>query len=416
MTNAFSFKSYFNPNISPTTNSFWGVVSISANEAPQQAAQETVISLICDVSGSMQGAKFNSMIETVENLMLTAPNDISLNIVIFDNNGHEVLPLTRVQANTDRNGLVQTFRKKIKALSIFGGTSMSTGVLQALNAQSMVRGNAARYGIFLTDGQNTEPEAQLAAAVKKAAEMQMHLCAYGYGSDWDPKQLTKMAEITQGWQPKAVPNPSDLQKEFSSLVARMAKTVATDVVLQLWTPAGAKILSLSQAYPSWSKGDAASTGDGHTWVVPVPPMSSKDHRDFVVHIELAAVGARVVACRPSVVYVSGGQKIEEKGEQDTWMILQQTTDSSLYNQVNPVIAGYLGQGQLAESTRAMTAALETGDKQTAERHRTEALEIAQASGNRQMTQVLEDAAQSDVARKTAALGTSTVSLTDEDDN
>ena len=78
MTNAFSFKSYFNPNISPTTNSFWGVVSISANEAPLQASQDTVISLICDVSGSMQGAKFNSMIETVENLMLTAPNDVSV--------------------------------------------------------------------------------------------------------------------------------------------------------------------------------------------------------------------------------------------------------------------------------------------------------------------------------------------------
>ena len=416
MSNAFSFKSYYNPNISPTANSFWGAVSISTDEAPEQIAQDTVISLICDVSGSMQGAKFNSMIATVENLLLTAPNDLSLNVVIFDNNGHEVLPLTRVQANTDRNSLVQTFRKRIKALSIFGGTSMSTGIMQALNAQSLVRGNAARFAIFLTDGQNTEPEAQLAAAVKRAAEMQMHLCAYGYGNDWDPKQLTKMAEITQGWQPKAVPNPADLQKEFSSLVARMAKTVATDVVLQLWTPAGAKILSLSQAYPSWSKGDAAATGDGHTWVVPVPPMSAKDHRDFVVHIELAAVGARVVACRPSVVYSSNGQKIEEKGEQDTWMILQQTTDATLYTQVNPVVAGYLGQGQLAESTRAMTAALETGDKQGAERHRTEALEIAQASGNRQMTQVLEAAAQSDVARKTAALGTSTVSLTDEDDN
>jgi len=177
MGNAFSFKSYYNPNISPTTNSFWGVVSIAANEAPQQTSQDTVISLICDVSGSMQGAKFNSMIETTENLMLTAPNDLSLNIVVFDNNAHEVLPLTRIQANTDRNGLVQTFRKTIKRLAIFGGTSMSTGIMQAIAAQNLVRGSVARYGIFLTDGQNTEPEAQLAAAVKKAADMQMHLCA-----------------------------------------------------------------------------------------------------------------------------------------------------------------------------------------------------------------------------------------------
>ncbi len=415
MANAFSFKSYYNPNISPSTNSFWGVVSVTANEAPQQAQQDTAISLICDVSGSMQGAKFNAMIETVESLMLTAPNDLSLNIVIFDNNAHEVLPLTRIQAGVDRNTLVQTFRKSIKRLSIFGGTSMSTGILQALASQSSVRGNVARYGIFLTDGQNTEPEAQLAAAVKKAADMQMHLCAYGYGNDWDPKQLTKIAEITQGWQPKAVPNPADLQKEFSALVVRMSKTVASDVVLQLWTPAGARILSLSQSYPSWVKGDAAPTGDGHTWVIPVPPMSVKDHRDFLVHIELASVGARVVACRPSVVYVSGSQKIEEKGDQDAWIILQQTTDSTLYSQVNPVVAGYLGQGQLADATRAMTSALETGDKAAAERHRTEALGIAQASGNKQMTQVLEDAAQSDVARKTAALGTATVSLTEDED-
>ncbi len=414
MANAFDFKCYYNPNISPATNSFWGVVSITASEAPQQVQQDTVISLICDVSGSMQGAKFNAMIETVENLMLTIPDGLALNIVVFDNNSNEVLPLTRIAPSTSRDGLVQTFRKSIKRLSIFGGTSMSTGIRQAIAAQNLVRGNVARYAIFLTDGQNTEPEAQLAAAVKEAANIQLHLCAYGYGNDWDPKQLTKMAEITQGWQPKAVPNPADLRKEFTALVARMAKTVATDVSLQLWTPAGAKILSLSQAYPQWVKGEAAPQGDGHTWVVPVPPMSAKDHRDFVVHIELASVGARVVACKPSVMYVSGGQRVEEKSDQSAWVILQQTNDQTLISQVNPVVAGYLGQGQLAKSTRAMTAALDVGDKAGAERHRTEALEIAQSSGNKQMTQVLEDAAGNEVARKTAALGTSTVSLTEEE--
>jgi len=414
MANAFAFKSYYNPNISPTTNSFWGAVSITASEAPEQIAQDTVISLICDVSGSMQGTKFNSMIETVEDLLMNMPDNLAVNVVVFDNNAHEVLPLTRIAPTTARDGLVQTFRKSIKRFSIFGGTSMSTGIRQALSAQALARGNIARYGIFLTDGQNTEPEAQLAAAVKEAANLQMHLCAYGYGNDWDPKQLTKMAEITQGWQPKAVPNPADLRQEFTALVARMAKTVATDVALQLWTPAGAKILSLSQAYPQWVKGEAAATGDGHTWIVPVPPMSAKDHRDFVVHIELASVGARVVACKPSVVYVSNGQRIEEKGDQSTWVILQQTTDTSLINQVNPVVAGYLGQGQLAASTRAMTEAIDSGDKRGAERHRTEALEIAQATGNKEMTQVLEASENNEVARKTAALGTSTVSLTEED--
>ncbi len=415
MSNAFSFKSYYNPNISPTTNSFWGVVSITANEAPQPVVQDTAISLICDVSGSMQGAKFNSMIETTENLLLTLPDNLTFNIVIFDNNAHEVLPMTRIQHNTDRNELVQNFRRSIKRFSIFGGTSMSTGIRTALQSQSIVRGNITRYGIFLTDGQNTEPEAQLAAAVKEAANSQLHLCAYGYGNDWEPKSLTKMAEITQGWMPKAVPNPTDLRKEFVALVARMAKTVATDVALQIWTPTGAKILSLSQAYPQWVKGEAAPQGDGHTWVVPVPPMSDKDHRDFVVHIELASVGAKVVACKPSVVYISGGQRIEEKGDQSTWIILQQTLDTNMTNQVNPVVAGYLGQGQLAASTKAMTEALDAGDKKAAERHRTEALEIAQATGNKAMTEVLDAASGNEVARKTAALGTSTVSLTEEED-
>jgi hypothetical protein len=292
---------------------------------------------------------------------------------------------------------------------------MSTGIYEALKAQSNVRGNVARYGIFLSDGQNTEPESQLAAAVKQAADIQLHLCAYGYGNDWNPDQLTKMAQITQGWQPKAVPNPTDLMREFSALVARMSKTVASDVVLQLWTPVGARILSLSQAYPEWVRGEAAPQGDDHTWVVPVPPMAANDHRDFVAHIELANVGARVVACRPSVVYIAGGQRVEEKADQSAWIILEQTNDSVKYNQVNPVVSGYLGQGQLAASTRAMTEALAAGDQKTAERHRTEALEIAKATGNRSMTQILEDAGTgSEVARKTAALGTSTVSLTEEE--
>jgi uncharacterized protein YegL len=414
MANAFNFKVYYNPYISPTANSFWGVVSITANEAPQQA-QDTAISLICDVSGSMQGAKFNSMVATVEDLLENAPNGVMLNVVVFDNNAHEVVPMTYLEAGTNRNTLIETFRRSMRQIKIFGGTSMSTGIYEALKAHSNVRGNIARYGIFLSDGQNTEPESQLAAAVKQAADIQLHLCAYGYGNDWNPDQLTKMAQITQGWQPKAVPNPTDLMREFSALVARMSKTVASDVVLQLWTPVGARILSLSQAYPEWVRGEAAPQGDDHTWVVPVPPMAANDHRDFVVHIELANVGARVVACRPSVVYIAGGQRIEEKGDQSSWMILEQTNDSAKYNQVNPVVSGYLGQGQLAASTRAMTEALAAGDQQSAERHRTEALEIAKATGNRSMTQILEDAgAGSEVARKTAALGTSTVSLTEEE--
>lgn len=410
---AFQFKTYYNPYISPLTNSVWGVISVTANEMVEQA-QDTIISLICDVSGSMQGGKFNNMISTTEDLIRTIPDGILFNIVVFDSAVNEILPVTQLQPGMDRERLVDTFRHKMRMLKIFGGTSMSLGILKAIEAQSTLQGNYSRYGIFLTDGQNTEPETALAAAVKQASDMRMHLCAYGYGQDWTPDVLVKMAQITQGWMPKAVPNPDDLRDEFNGLVTRMAKTVATDVALKLWTPTGANIRSLSQAYPDWVKGEAAPQGDGHTWVVPVPPMSAKDHRDFVVHIELASVGARVVACKPSIVYVSGGQSIEEKGDQSNWMILEQTHDAAQFQQVNPVVAGYLGQGELARATQAMTEALNAGDKATAERHRTEALNIAQAAGNRAMTEVLEAAGKgSELARKTAALGTSTVSLTDD---
>jgi uncharacterized protein YegL len=395
-------------------NSVWGVFSVSANEMPEQV-QNIAISLICDVSGSMQGAKFNAAIDTVEDLLINTPEGVLLQVVAFDNDADEVVPMTRIEPGLDRDLLLSGFRKRLKQVRMFGGTSMSTGIRKALEAQQRVTGEVARYGIFLSDGQNTESEGALTAAVQSAANAGMHLCAYGFGQDWNPEQLTQMAQITQGWMPKAVPNPEDLRQEFNSLVGRMAKTVASDVVLNLWTPTGARILSLSQAYPDWVKGEAAPLGDGHTWVVPVPPMAAKDHRDFMVHIELANVGARVVACKPSVVYAAGGQRIEEKGDQSTWIILQQTHDQSLTSQVNAVVAGYLGQGQLAASTRAMTEALAAGDHAAAERHRTEALEIAQAVGNRPMTQILEEAgAGSEVARKTAALGTSTVSLTEEE--
>lgn len=414
MATAFGFKTYYNPYISPTTNSVWGVVSVAANEMPQQA-QGTVISLICDVSGSMQGAKFNAAIATVEDLLVHAPAGIKLQVVVFDDNADEVVPMTDIRPDTDRSYLVSNFRAQLRRVKIFGGTSMSTGIRKALDAQQRISGDVARYGIFLSDGQNTEQESTLAYAVKAAADAHLHLCAYGFGNDWKPDELTKMAQITQGWMPKAVPNPDDLRDEFNTLVAKMAQTVASDVVLNLWTPSGARIVSLSQAYPNWVKGEAAPLGDDHTWVVPVPPMAVKDHRDFIVHIELAAVGARVVACKPAVVYAAGGQRIEEKGDQSTWIILQQTNDPAQINQVNPVVAGYLGQGQLAASTQAMTEALAAGDAAAAERHRTEALDIAQSVGNRSMTAVLEAAGEgNEVARKTAALGTSTVSLTDEE--
>ncbi len=410
---AFTFKTYYNKHISPTTNSFWGVVSVTANETAQ--AMETVaVTLICDVSGSMQGNKFNAMIASTEDLLRTTPDGVMLGVVVFDDRADEAVPLVRLDATVDREKLVDMFRRNMRQIKIFGGTAMSTGIDLALKQQGKLGNEVAQYGIFLSDGNNTEPESRLVEAVQAAADTTMHLCAYGYGSDWNPTQLTQIAQITQGWMPKAVPNPEHLRQEFTALIARMSRTVASDAVLHLWTPTGAKILSLSQAYPEWVKGEAAPLGDDHTWVVPVPPMSAGDHRDFVVHIELAAVGARVAACRPTMVYALAGQRVEEKGDQSTWMILEQTHDAGLYNQVNPVVAGYLGQGQLARATQAMTEALAAGDVKTAERHRTEALEIAQATGNRPMTQILQDASGSEVARKTVALGTSTVSLTEDE--
>lgn len=107
MSNAFGFKAYYNPNISPTDNSIWGVVSITANETAQQA-QDTVISLICDVSGSMQGNKFNSMIDTVEDLLQTAPNGVMFHIVVFDNTASEVLPMTMLHPGLNRDALIDS--------------------------------------------------------------------------------------------------------------------------------------------------------------------------------------------------------------------------------------------------------------------------------------------------------------------
>src|SRR3954451_5161534 len=177
MANAFAFKTYYNPHVGPSTNSCWGVVSVTANEMPQQA-QDTMISLICDVSGSMQGAKFNGVVETVEMLLQTAPDGLYFNVVVFDNKSHEVLPATRLHTGLNRDSLVASFRKTMKSLSVFGGTSMSAGIRQALKSQANIHQSMTRYGIFLTDGQNTEPEAHLAAAVREAANTQMHLCAY----------------------------------------------------------------------------------------------------------------------------------------------------------------------------------------------------------------------------------------------
>src|SRR5664279_179981 len=113
MANAFSFKTYFNPYISPLTNSVWGVVSVSANELPPQA-QATVISLICDVSGSMQGAKFNAAVATVEELLVNAPAGITLQVVVFDDAAEEVVPMTDIRPETDRNQLVSKFRRTLK--------------------------------------------------------------------------------------------------------------------------------------------------------------------------------------------------------------------------------------------------------------------------------------------------------------
>jgi hypothetical protein len=246
---------------------------------------------------------------------------------------------------------------------------------------------ALRHAILLTDGKNQhETPDELAAAIS-LCEGSFRCDCRGVGTDWEVSELRKISTALLGTVDIVV-DPAGLAADFEELMRGAMSKQLPDVLLRMWTPQQAALKFVKQVAPaiddltSRRLASGAQAGDYPTgaWA----PGESRDYH-VAVTVNPANPGQEMLAARVSLVASSpDGQQVLGQGLiRVTW-----TDDQALSTRINPRVAGYTGQAELASAIADGLEANKRGDEEVATARLGRAVALAHQAGNEEMARLL----------------------------
>jgi hypothetical protein len=233
-----------------------------------------------------------------------------------------------------------------------------------------------KHAILLTDGQNQHESPQELQRVLDACEGRFTCDSRGVGDDWVARELRTVASTLLGTA-DGLEDPAELPAAFRAMTeGAMGKSVA-GISLRVWTPAGATIRFIKQVYPQMEDLTGRRT-EVSARIGDYPTGSwGAESRDYhiCVEVEPDAVGEEVLAARVSLVG-AGGRLLVEKLVLARW-----TDDTALSTKINPQVAHYTGQAELASVIQEGLQARDAGDVDKATAKLGRAVQLAAESGH-----------------------------------
>jgi hypothetical protein len=351
---------------------------VAAGGAPPTAAQVIMV----DCSGSMANPAVK-MWEAKKATMAaidTLRDGVAFAVVSGRNDADMVYPPrpALVPANPQTRAEAKAAVDRLMAA---GGTAMGRWLAMA---NTLFAGYPAevKHAIMLTDGRNQHETPEQLAAVLRSCEGRFVCDARGVGSDWVATELLTIASALLGTA-DGLPDPTALVADFRSMTeAAMGKAIA-EVSLRVWTPAGATIRFVKQAFPHVEDltgrrvAVSARVGDYPTgaW--------GAESRDYHVSVQVAAggLGEEMLAARVSLV--SQETVLAQGRILATW-----TDDTALSTRINERVAHYNGQAELASAIQEGLAARDAGDVDTATAKLGRAVQLAEESGHADTAKLL----------------------------
>ncbi|WP_460351309.1 caspase, EACC1-associated type [Actinoallomurus acanthiterrae] len=207
------------------------------------------------------------------------------------------------------------------------------------------------HAILLTDSFNdAETDAELNAALD-ACRGKFSCDCRGLGADWHVEELRKIAARLNG-SVDIVMRPTDLTTEFRNMVSSWMGKTTLNPFLRVQTPDGAQVKSLRQVAPAvedLTASFAASGRDTHDYPLGVWGTESRDYQ-LTIGIPPRKTGIEVLAAQASIISTDApdGEEVVAQA-----LIPACWTDDEAHTRINPQVAHYTGQAELA-------AAIETG--------------------------------------------------------
>lgn len=195
-------------------------------EVPSQAVVAKDVTVVLDVSGSMQGEKIRQAVNAARYIIDHLNPDDRFNIITFSSGVNTFADEPQPLAAREE---ARRFLDQVRAV---GGTNIEGALREALGAD---HGGRPHIVFFLTDGQPTvgeqEPEAIIEDALRTAARDD-RLFAFGVGDDVNTILLDGLASKIRGTSAYVRPN-EDIEASVSMLYDRVSVPVLADVKLEV---------------------------------------------------------------------------------------------------------------------------------------------------------------------------------------
>jgi von Willebrand factor type A C-terminal domain/von Willebrand factor type A domain len=381
----FRAEVFQNEYLSDGATDVHGVVSVTcsgAGIAGQASGTEAAEVIIVDTSGSMDMPP--AKIAAARRAAKVAVEEIVDGTWFAVLSGHTVAQmvypphpgLAKMTDVTRRDALEAVGRLRSGGATAIGAwIAAATELFQQAPA-------GQRHAILLTDGKiEGEPDGALEAALVNARGVFQCDCR-GIGSDWVVEELRTIATALLGTV-DIVAEPADLEADFEEMMRNAMSRGVADARLRVWAPQGSEVLFVRQVAPLVDDLTPRATRISPL-VVEFPTGAwSDESRDYhiAVRVPSAPVGNERLAARVEVVI--DDQVVAKALVKAIWSV-----DTNLTTRIDPAVAHYTGQAQLADVIQRGLAAKASGDDRTATVLLGEAAKLAHDSGNEDTTRLL----------------------------
>jgi uncharacterized protein YegL len=342
---------------------------------------QRLFGIICDISGSMGGAKILAAKDAIVQIVNLLPTDAAFFIVTGSSRAKLLVPLVNAIPENKQRAIAQ-----VREIGANGGTVISSWLNTALGEFNKMP-YAICQALLLTDGQNDPSDEQDLERVLAASEGKFQCDCRGVGTDWQVSQLQKIAGKLLGTT-DIIAQPAQIAADFEAILAKaMGKTVS-DVSLRLWTPQGAKVLFCKQVSPEIvDVTDRSRIVNDRMVDYPTGAWGSNESRDyhFCIQVNAGNIGDEMLAGRASLITQTNGQetKITEAKILATW-----TEDEAKTAKIDRHVAHYTGQAELAQSIQEGLEARAQGNIEVATVKLGKAVKLAHDSGNEATAKLL----------------------------
>ena len=393
------YQNEFLPDGGTDVHAIVTVTCSGAGEAGQSGSGDAAEVVIVDTSGSMSGENIAAAQRAARAALDQVLDGVWFAVVAGSHEARLAYPhgpepaMVRMDTRTraEAKAAVTGFRAD-------GGTAMGTWLTLATRLFAGVPSATQRHAILLTDGinQHESPE-QLGAAVE-AARGRFQCDCRGVGSAWHVAEVRMIATALLG-SVDLIAKPDQMAADFGRIMRQSMGRGVADATLRVWAPQGAQVLFVRQVSPTVE--DLTTRRQEVNALTGAYPTGAwgDEPRDYHVAVRLPAkaVGQEQLASR---VQVAVDDVVVAQGlVKAMW-----SNDDTLTTRIDPAVAHYTGQAELAEAIQDGLAAKAAGDTDTATVKLGRAVQLAAETGNDEATTRLRKIVEIDDA------GTGTVRL------